>query len=263
MGSTPATRTIFLPSLDGLDDMKFAPWICVAALLAGGYFLYSTSKEKDVELSQLRQENQEVTQLRADNEELKKLPAEHAELIQLRKDHEDLLRLRNEVRKLREQNKQLTGEAQAAQQRQEASQQALENQTLQIQQSSARATAQAQANACINTLRQIDGAKQQWALETKKTADAVPTPQDLAPYFPNGTFQAVCPAGGTYTLNAVGTPVTCRHPRPRIAAATAPATSSPATATIKFHGPLKNSPGEGAGCPKSSVFLSRFLMSMP
>jgi hypothetical protein len=122
------------------------------------------------------------------------------------------LRLRNEVRKLREQNKQLAGEAQAAQQRQEASQQALENQAQQIQQSNARTTAQAQANACINTLRQIDAATRLWAVDNKKPPGAIPAAEDLAPYFPNNTFQAVCPAGGTYTLNALGTPPTCSIP---------------------------------------------------
>jgi hypothetical protein len=212
VGSTPATRTIFPLNPGGLEHMKFAiPWVLVAALLAGVYFLYAGAREKDVELSQLRQESQEMAQLRADNEDVKKLRGEHDELIQLRKDHEDLLRLRNEVRKLREQNKQLAGEAQTAQQRQEQSQQALENQTLQIQQTSARAAAQAQTVACINILRQIDAAKQQWALEFKKTVGAVPTVVDLAPYFPNSTFPA-CPAGGIYSLNTVEAPPTCSIP---------------------------------------------------
>src|SRR5205809_1030139 len=53
---------------------------------------------------------------------------------------------------------------------------------------------------CINYLRQIDGAKNQWALEHQKAPDAVPLPQDIAPYFPN-TQIPQCPAGGRYTLN--------------------------------------------------------------
>ena len=35
-----------------------------------------------------------------------------------------------------------------------------------------RARTQSQKNACINNLRQIDGAVQQWALETKQAANA-------------------------------------------------------------------------------------------
>jgi hypothetical protein len=69
----------------------------------------------------------------------------------------------------------------------------------------------AQTNACINNLRQIDAAKQQWALENDKTADAVPSAQDLLPYLSNLVFP-VCPSGGTYTINAVGVPPTCSVP---------------------------------------------------
>src|SRR5947209_19333386 len=36
-----------------------------------------------------------------------------------------------------------------------------------------RARTTSQMNACINNLRQIDGAKQQWALETKQATNAV------------------------------------------------------------------------------------------
>jgi hypothetical protein len=69
----------------------------------------------------------------------------------------------------------------------------------------------AQLNACINNLRQIDAAKQQWALENDKTAYAVPSAQDLLPYLSNLVFP-VCPSGGTYTINAVGVPPTCSVP---------------------------------------------------
>jgi hypothetical protein len=39
-----------------------------------------------------------------------------------------------------------------------------------------------QQNACINTLRQLDAAKNQWALETAKKSTDVPTKKDLLPY---------------------------------------------------------------------------------
>ncbi len=45
-----------------------------------------------------------------------------------------------------------------------------------------RARTQAQTNACINNLRIIDGAKQQWALETKQASTATPTSANLQPY---------------------------------------------------------------------------------
>ena len=66
-------------------------------------------------------------------------------------------------------------------------------------------------NTCLNHLRQIDAAKQQWALEKNKADAAVPTASDLLPYFKDGTFPA-CPDGGTYSINAVGEPPTCSLP---------------------------------------------------
>ena len=67
----------------------------------------------------------------------------------------------------------------------------------------------AQMNACINNLRQIDGAKQQWALDNKKEQTDTPTAQDLAPYL---KVQLVCPVGGVYTFRSVGEKPTCSIP---------------------------------------------------
>jgi len=66
---------------------------------------------------------------------------------------------------------------------------------------------------CINNLRQIDGAKQQWALDNEKKADAVPTEADLQPLINHdgGTWPE-CPAGGTYEIRSVGESPTCSVP---------------------------------------------------
>src|SRR3982751_2402243 len=58
-----------------------------------------------------------------------------------------------------------------------------------------RARTTAQQNACINNLRQIDGAKQQWALENKAAPTARPDITDVAPYLGPGTAgtQPRCP----------------------------------------------------------------------
>jgi type II secretory pathway pseudopilin PulG len=70
-----------------------------------------------------------------------------------------------------------------------------------------------QSNACINNMRQIDSAVQQWALENgKKDTDAPDTTATGVPSYIKGGTMPVCPAGGTYALAAtVGvTPVvTC------------------------------------------------------
>src|SRR5579862_2184351 len=59
-----------------------------------------------------------------------------------------------------------------------------------------RARTTAQQNACINNLRQIDGAKQQWALEHQATSSASPQDTDIQPYMGRGSSGTlpVCPA---------------------------------------------------------------------
>src|SRR5258708_7953295 len=66
----------------------------------------------------------------------------------------------------------------------------------------------AQTNACINNLRQIDGAKEQWALETKKSAGAAAVDQEISDYI-KGKAKPICPAGGTYTYQPVDTNPEC------------------------------------------------------
>jgi prepilin-type N-terminal cleavage/methylation domain-containing protein len=66
----------------------------------------------------------------------------------------------------------------------------------------------AQRNACINNLRQIDGAKEQWALETKKKTGDACTSADILDYIKGKTFPT-CPSTGDYTVNAIDTPPTC------------------------------------------------------
>jgi len=75
-----------------------------------------------------------------------------------------------------------------------------------------RARSRSQTSVCINNLRQIDSAKQQWAMEFRKGGDAIPEKSDLDPYL-NRTGHAdniVCPVAGadatftsSYTLNGV------------------------------------------------------------
>jgi prepilin-type N-terminal cleavage/methylation domain-containing protein len=81
-----------------------------------------------------------------------------------------------------------------------------------------RARTTAQMNACINNLRQIDGAKQMWALETRQTTNALPVETDIGPFL-RGTAPSniLCPAGGitatfasSYTINSVSEPPTCQ-----------------------------------------------------
>jgi len=71
----------------------------------------------------------------------------------------------------------------------------------------------ARKSVCITNLRVIEVAKQQWALENNKPADAIPTMEDLAPYH-SGIKE--CPSGGTYTINPVNKKPTCTVPGHRL-----------------------------------------------
>ena len=79
-----------------------------------------------------------------------------------------------------------------------------------------------QAQVCINNLRQIDSAKQQWALETRQATNASPDLTAISPYLGRAGNAAtndatlVCPAGGTtatftssYTIKSVSEPPAC------------------------------------------------------
>jgi prepilin-type N-terminal cleavage/methylation domain-containing protein len=75
-----------------------------------------------------------------------------------------------------------------------------------------KARATSQANACINNLRQIDAAANQFALEQHKSTGAtVSFPNDLTPYIKLNSASKIpgCPAGGTYSDATVGVNPAC------------------------------------------------------
>lgn len=127
------------------------------------------------------------------------------ELERLRKEAAEVHRLRNEVSQLRQQANAIT---------------ALENDNRRLRQQLhlpyvpqtpqqiAEARSTAAKNACIANLRQIEGAKEMWALENKKTEGTATAGLEAAI---NAHFRATpaCPGGGTYTYNVIGTAPTC------------------------------------------------------
>ena len=74
-----------------------------------------------------------------------------------------------------------------------------------------RARKTAQMNLCINNLRLIESAKQQWALENKKSTTDTPTQDEIVVLLRNQQFP-VCPAGGVYTIGAGNEEPTCSIP---------------------------------------------------
>ena len=76
-----------------------------------------------------------------------------------------------------------------------------------------KARATSQQNACINNMRQITAAVNEWALETGQQSGSTVLNTELTPYIQLNSNSSIppCPAGGTYTLGAVGNlpQVTC------------------------------------------------------
>jgi competence protein ComGC len=68
------------------------------------------------------------------------------------------------------------------------------------------------ANACVNNLRCIDAAAQQFALEKHKTnGESINYPDDLTPYIKLNSHGKIppCPQGGIYSIKKVGDTPTC------------------------------------------------------
>ncbi len=67
---------------------------------------------------------------------------------------------------------------------------------------------QTRANACVNNLRLLDAAMEQAALANNWDVGDACGNADVIPYL-KGNAMPICPAGGAYTVAAIGTDPTC------------------------------------------------------
>jgi len=194
------------------------PWILAVMFAVAAGAMYFSKSSAETELAKAREQAQQADTLQGQLDEAQKqVAALNDQVTSLSKDNEELLRLRNQVRQLGDEKAQMEKQLQSAQSQVERSQAEVQR-VQQATSANARAMAeqqilqmkqnQAVVGTCINNLRVIQAAKQQWALENNRTADAVPTPPELAPYLPNHQMPE-CPGGGRYTINAVGVAPTC------------------------------------------------------
>ncbi len=79
-----------------------------------------------------------------------------------------------------------------------------------------KAKIQSGQNACINNLRQLESAKEQWALAGKKNQGDAVVEAEVLQYI-KGNKMPVCPQGGQYTLNAIGENCECSLPGHKLA----------------------------------------------
>ena len=72
-----------------------------------------------------------------------------------------------------------------------------------------RARSKAQESRCVNNLRQIDGAKNLWALEHGKSTGATVLDGDVNPYLRESMAEMEEPAGGNYQIDVIGVDPSC------------------------------------------------------
>ena len=200
--------------------MNFKRWfalVCLALVLVAEFALFRAYRDRDALQTSLNNAQAELRQTAAERDELKNSNAgfQAAEISRLRKQNSLLT---NQVAQWRAALAQLNDEsssnaqhlatARTALKLQQEHLQELQEQSQQILDASVVVIAR---KTCINNLRLIDDAKQQWALDFNKPATALPTLKNLLPYFKDKIFPE-CPGGGTIYLNAVNEVPTCTIP---------------------------------------------------
>ena len=68
------------------------------------------------------------------------------------------------------------------------------------------------AKSCVANLKQVESAKEQWAMDTKAAPTATPVDADLYGATKYLKTTPSCPGGGTYTIGDMGTRPSCDRP---------------------------------------------------
>jgi chromosome segregation ATPase len=174
-------------------------------LIASEVMLFRANHARDAALADARDAALKLQQAQSDLDAMKNSnTGQQASLINYLKTQNASLTAK--VAALQKNVDQLQSESQQTSQHLTTARDALQMQQehlQQLQMQQQQAAEVANANACVNNLRAIVAAKDQWALEKQKSATDVPTAQDILPFLP-GNVIPVCPDGGTYALNAAG-----------------------------------------------------------
>jgi hypothetical protein len=196
---------------------RWFAWMCLALVLVAEVSLFRAYREKDAMQADLLTARVQMRQMQ---DELKDLTnsdvgLQAAEILRLRRQNQiltnQLAALQASVEQLGSEsrsNAQHLATARLALQMQQDHLDQLQTENQQILDASVSIISK---KTCINNLRLIDDAKQQWAADNSMPNSAVPAAKDLLPYFKENVFP-VCPDGGTYSINAVDEIPTCSIP---------------------------------------------------
>ena len=203
-----------------MNPKRWFLWACIVLLLAGEGFLYTANQQKSTAVAKWNDAQEQITLLHKEMDQyrLSSSIVQSNELARLRRENANLtLKLNAALETIKAlvgtnallaQDLDATREL-ATQQQDQLAQMQPEDQTNTVvaQSSPPLSLAEAQREECINNLREIDAAKQQWAIDKNKRLNAIPTVLDLLPYMPDGF--PVCPTGGKYTIHSVQNSPTC------------------------------------------------------
>jgi chromosome segregation ATPase len=196
---------------------RWFTWLCLALMLVAEGLLFHAIHERDAAQTDLREAQHDLRQAQTELDELKNSNTglQAAENSRLRKQNEILT---NKLATLQASFDRLQTESQQTAQKLATAcnalglqQEHLEQLQGEKQRLAVAGVAVIHQNTCINNLRQIDAAKQQWALEKNKTDGEVPAARNLLPFLKDGVFPT-CPDGGTYSINSVDSVPTCSLP---------------------------------------------------
>ena len=199
--------------------------LATAILFGLSGVLYASKKKQAEKLAEAKAQIEQMSQLRKEavtkdadvekmNSELENLKRELATSKAARQLAErDLAKARSDLSLAKAENAALKAEN---------AEMKVQIQTLQLQLKTAKATQSSsyQANRsrretpqeiCIKNLRRIQGAKKQWAIYEKKTADETPKNTDIFGPIKFISVQLYCPEGGNYQLGKVGEKPACSH----------------------------------------------------
>ena len=207
--------TLAVLKIMGLTKLKLGFAGIIALAVAAPLLVQHQAAARLHEQNQsLLQQQTQLAQLAAENEQLVNhlAQASNTQTVLPERQNSELLRLRGEVGLLRLQAKEL---AQLQEENRQLRARAVQ-QTAAVSSTREPTAAEVAAiGACVNNLRQIDGAMQQCALEHSLSPTNIVTAEQIVPYIaPHLRNQEVfrCPAGGTYTFGSLTNPPTCSIP---------------------------------------------------
>ena len=155
-----------------MNTKHWFTWVCVAVLIVSEIMLFRANHARDAALADAHDAQQQLQQVQSDLDAMKNSnTGQQASLITFLKTQNATLTAK--VAALQKNLDQLQAESQQTAQHLTTARDALQMQQehlqqLQLQQQ--QAAEAANANACINNLRMIESAKDQWALEKQRKA---------------------------------------------------------------------------------------------